>query len=278
MTNSRRFTIVALAIMVLAGACRTGRTLTPEAELRAAVSDLAPVERFRFVYNAGGTSVNDCFQPNQSFLGDVDLSAGLLVIRHGAEGPPIALVAGGRAVLNASLFRAGTAPTPWLATSGPVEGPLRAGLVRALGTGLAGYVVDAALPPDGAAFASDGLTIVEAVKKLPPRDGAQRFLLRLDGNRLSAPGATSPDAPVEDPTLEIWFEGGVVRRITVVPGRSASDESDLELGGWTIDYQDAPAPGEVPDLGPVTELTDVDAAALAAPPITTCELPLSTDR
>ena len=267
-------TVVALA---LAGACSSGPAPAPADELRAVAAELDPEDRFSFVYNAGGTRVTGCFQPNQSFVGEVDLDAGLLLLRREPAGPPIALVAEGRAILHASLFREGTSPTPWLTTEGRVSGSLRVALVRSLGPGLAGYVIDAALPPDGVAYAQESVTVAEEVTARPSLDGARRFSLRLDGTKLAPAGATS-DEPLDDPTVEISIRDDVVRRIAVVPGRAdGAGGDDLELGGWTIDYGTVTAPLEVPQVGPVTEIAQIDASTLVAPTIATCELPLSTE-
>ena len=263
---------------ILGGSCRPGQESGPSAVLRAALADRTPVERFRFLYNAAGTRVNDCFEPNRSFVGDVDHRQGLLILRRGPSSPPMAYVTGGRAVLSASLFRDGTVPTPWLTTSGPVNGALRTSLLRALGTGLAGYVVDGQLPPRGADFAREGLEVAKEVTRLPDRDGAQGFALRLD--RSALPEATSSAEPLlVDPILEIWVgASGNVRRIAVRPGRPAGTSADdLDVGGWTIDYLPPIEELRVPEVGPFAEVATVDAGALAAPPIATCELPLSAD-
>jgi hypothetical protein len=273
-------TVIVLVLMtaILLRSYRSERESGPAALLEAKLVDAPVLDRFRFLYSAAGTRVNDCFEPNRSFLGDVDHQQGLLILRRDPSSPPIAYVTGGRAVLSASLFRDGTVPTPWLTTAGPVKGALRASLLRALGTGLAGYVVDGKLPPRGADFARDGLEVAKEVTRLPGRDGARRFALRLDRNAL--PGRTSSAQPLlEDPTLELWIgASGNIRRIAVRPGRpAATSANDLDVGGWTIDYL-PPIDGlSVPDLGPFTEVAAVDAATLAAPPIETCELPLTAD-
>lgn len=264
--------------IALAGACRSEPNTRPSAVLRAALAEGAPTEQFRFVYNAAGTRVNDCFEPNRSFVGDVDRRQGVLVLRPDTSSAPMAYVTGGRAVLSATLFRSGSLPTQWLTTSGSVDGALRRSLLRVLGTGLAGYVVDGLLPPDGADFARDGLEVAKEVTRLPGRDGTRRFALRLDRGALA--GADGQEEPLlEDPVLEVWVgESGNVHRVAVRPGRpEGPSDDDLEVGGWTIDYLPAVDAVAVPDLGPVTELSALDAGALLAPLVQACELPLSTD-
>jgi len=270
--------VMVMVALTLAGACRSERETEPMQRLQAALAEGAPADQFRFLYNAAGTRVNDCFEPNRSFIGDVDRQQGLLILRRDVSSPPMAYIVGGRAVLSASLFRQGSVPTPWLTTPGPVDGPVRASLLRALGTGLAGYVVDGKLPPDGVEFARDGIEVAEEVTQLPERDGAQGFALRLD--RDAFPDGGEPgESLLEDPTLELWIgSNGTVSRVAVRPGRPQKPSADdLEVGGWTIDYLPPLDDLTVPDLGPLTELSSVDAETLRSPPIETCRLPLTTD-
>ena len=271
--------VVVILTAMSVGSCGSGRDTGPSADLQAALADDSSPTRFRFLYSAAGTRVNDCFEPNRSFVGDVDNREGLLILRRDLSSPPMAYVTGGRAVISASLFQGGTVPTPWVTTSGPVEGALRSSLLRALGTGLAGYVVDGQLPPHGVDFARDGLEVAEEVTRLRERDGARGFAMRLD--RKALPGATAPEQSLlEDPILEIWIGAdGSLRRIAVRAGRRAGPKAnELDVGGWTIDYLPPIEELRVPDVGPFTELAAVDAGALAAPPIESCELPLSADR
>lgn len=285
MTNRRRRTAAVKVILLVtvtvlvAAACRSERESRTASVVQVALAKGASADRFRFVYNANGTKVNDCFEPNRSFVGDVDLGRGLLVLRRDLSSPPVAFVTGGRAVLSASLFRKGSHPTSWLRTPGLVDGPLRTSLLRALGTGLGGYVVDGQLPPDGTAFARDGLEVAKEVTQLRDRDGAQGFALTLDRNAFPAASDPDDESLLGDPILEFWIgASGDVRRVTVRPGRVPGySEEDLEVGGWTIDYLPPSEELAVPDLGPMTELGPGDARTIAAPPIETCELPLSTN-
>lgn len=276
-----RFPMLVLAVALLSttGACRSGAPDTPAEVLRTRLEDPTDPTTFSFVYSDGGSRVADCFSPNRTFSGDVDGSAGLMVLRdEGSD--PIAYVAEGRAVLSDRLFSAGSVSAPWMVTRGRVTGPLRDALGRALGTGLAGYVADGLLPPPSHQVATDALAIAKQVRSVRSGDRSERFTLTLDGARLAAaaPEATATTEALDDPTLEVVLTERTITRITVTPGRPATPGPDdaEDAGGWVIDYLPLRRPVVPADVGPVAELVDEDAAGLSPPQITTCNLPVAS--
>lgn len=268
--------IVAL-VLVTGGACGRGADRGAAEEFRSALDATKRRDRFQFDYAEGGSRVTDCFLPNTSFTGEVDRVAGLLVLRLTPGGPVVGYVRDGRSVLSSALFRGLPDDVRWLATTGKVTGELRAGLVRALGSGLAGYVVDGLLPPSGEEIAAAAFDARATVTALPADDGTRRFAVRVAASRLAVGPADRPG----DVTVEITFAGSSVERVVVTPGAS-SEAADATSGsggarGWSIRYRRALEPPRAPDAVVTTELRSAADFPLAPPPVA-CELPVAEAR
>lgn len=268
--------LVLTAALVAGGACGRGGDTGATAQFRAALSATEERDRFQFDYADGGSRVTDCFLPNPSFTGEVDRVAGLLVLRLNPGGPVVAYVRDGRSVLSSTLFRGLPEGVEWLATTGKVGGELRAGLVRSLGAGLAGYVVDGLLPPSGEEIAAAAFGERATVTALPTDDGTRRFAVGVAASRLQA----GPADRTGDVTVEITFAGASVERVVVTPGASPGDgapSGSEGTRGWSIRYRRAPAPPMAPADAATTELESATNLLLAPPPVG-CELPVGEAR
>lgn len=285
----RRRAALAAAALAIVGAVAfgsAGPAGTARGELAARLGDTTEPERFSFAYRAGGTRVLDCVLPNREFTVAVDQASGVAEIRPRPAAPPVAILRPGReALLHRSLFRDGGVATTWLRVDHPVAPRDADQLGRVLGVDLAGYVVSGTVPPSGRATVLAALDIAREVSRLGRRAGAPAavdgFRITVDADRLDdvvprstgrGDGRAARDEAI--PLFDVWLdERNDIVRVEVRPSRPG-DERDEPAAGWAVDY--SPDAVELADRGrlDVTDLREIDSAALRPRTPGGCEMPL----
>lgn len=233
----------------------------PRAELRSRLDGLPAADRFAFVYTAAGTTVLDCALPNRSFRVEVDRSIGTLVVRDLA-GDVIGASSEEAVLLAPTLF----APRldAWLRAGFPLDDGDAEALRRVLGVDVAGYLLTADLPADGAQVAAVLADEATSVEELQPGSGQQPDWT---GYRLAIPGGEDGGPPAD---VTVWLDGDALVRITVLPAIARPVDGDA-AAGWILDFERVAEPVPLTDVTAV-DITSLDVSALQGVPIRDCEI------
>jgi hypothetical protein len=261
--TARIFAVAGLAAAL--AACSAGAP--PSSDLEARLAAIDDPDSFTMAYQAAGTDVLGCVQPNRSFAIDVDTPTLAFVVRDAVSGSTIAERHDRSIRLHRDLFAEGTTDAIWVEVDlDATADQLIAALRRVLGPDLAEYLLAAGPPSSGPALAAALVPIAASIEATDDDGSTTTFRLELDPGGFAEGATLAPDqADAAPPLIDLTLDDRGVRRIVV---RAPGDEA---AGGWIIDYVDpgaevpnAPAPGSAVDLD------DLATDDLRAPAIVGC--------
>jgi hypothetical protein len=237
---------------------------------------MARPDALSFTYEAQG--LTRCFRPNTRFRGFVDYDNQTVVLRA-ADGTPLAVIAGGAALVRSSLF-AEPPPATWMRIPKNLDGPGQAALRSALGAEFASYLVDGASRSTPAEVALAALEAGGEVAEKKTASGS-RFQIVVDATKLDdAEEAAGIDSPESESgvgvVVGVEFAGAVISAISVGPTspRASGEEGAEAPIGWTTTYDRSQPSREtqLPETQDNVELASGTVRTLRPAAITTCEV------
>ena len=273
--------LVTLAVALAAAACDRKRDASAPADvLRMQLDRMEEPASVDFTFTATGTSVTRCFRPNRTFTGAIDQERGVVVLRSGsASAEPMAVVDPSQVLVRASLLGGLEPRADWYRLPKDLGEEARVSLRAALGSELAGYVLDGKVPSTARETLLAALDAAQRVRRVAGTGPDVQWEIDLDAEQFRSitdeeTDATGDDGEVPVPRIVATIEGSMITRVEVQLDRSKTPGEEGELGGWTVEYRPARAKVEPPAAMSIEDIEDDALRAVGPARIESCEVPL----
>lgn len=266
-------TVLATLMLLMVGCDRP----EPEGRLRDRLRGATTPEVLDFVFEAGGTTVTRCFQPNRTFTGTIDFARKTVVLGS-ADGSPLAVVTPEATLVRSALF-ADPPPATWTRIPKDLTGAELDAVKAAVGVEFMSYLVGESPPSTPAQVVAAALDVASEVTE--SRAGARStYSVIVDDRELdevaSREGVTTTMAgePVAITVVASFTDDSIVS-VTVDPGGSTDrprfEDQDAPIG-WTTTYRPRVEPNPLPQIGDIAEPGPEALQTLRAAPIATCQV------